>query len=150
MLPGFFLNKLSSPPNVKLPPHSCCAPAEQRLADQLPKQKRLANMPSTPGVPTCSMSGERVPFGTAGSDTVDERMGSERLQSNDVVKQRTCTLLEHLLYSHLPDPRFLRRVVAKAGGALLHRCRTRRAGAHRGRHTAQRPGRIRYPTRSRA
>src|SRR6266851_6150962 len=45
MLPGFFLNKLSSPPNVKLPPHSCCAPAEQRLADQLPKQKRLANMP---------------------------------------------------------------------------------------------------------
>src|SRR6266849_11097455 len=149
MLPGFFLNKLSSPPNVKLPPHSCCAPAEQRLADQLPKQKRLE---------ICLYAwssylfNERraSSFGIARSDTVDERMGSERLQSNDVVKQRTCTLLEHLLYSHLPDPRFLRRVVAKAGGALLHRCRTRRAGAHRGRHTAQRPGRIRYPTRSRA
>src|SRR5713226_5814226 len=146
MLPGFFLNKLSSPPNVKLPPHSCYAPAEQRLADQLPKQKRLANMPLR-----LEFNERRASsFGIARSDTVDERMGSERLQSNDVVKQRTCTLLEHLLYSHLPDPRFLRRVVAKAGGALLHRCRTRRAGAHRGRHTAQRPGRIRYPTRSRA
>jgi len=54
-------------------------------------------------------------------------MGSERLQSNDVVKQRTCTLLEHLFYSHLPDPRLLRRVQRREG-ALLHRCRTRRAG----------------------
>src|SRR6266852_742313 len=96
MLPGFFLNKLSSPPNVKLPPHSCCAPAEQRLADQLPKQKRLE---------ICLYAwssylfNERraSSFGIARSDTVDERMGSERLQSNDVVKQRTCTLLEHLL-----------------------------------------------------
>src|SRR5260370_30798395 len=134
---GLFLNTLSSPPNVKLPSHSCCAPAEQRLVDQLAKQKRWANVPSAPGVPTCSMSGERVPFGTAGSDTVDERMGSERLQSNDVVKQRTCTLLEHLLYSHLPDPRFLRRVVAMAGDALPHRFRTPRAGAHRDPHTDQ-------------
>jgi hypothetical protein len=83
MLPGFFLNKLSSPPNVELPPHSCYAPAEQRLAEQLPKQ------------------------------------GKERLQSNDVLKQRTCTLLEHLLYSHSPNPRLRRRVVAKAEHAYL-------------------------------
>ncbi len=39
------------------------------------------------------------------------------------------TLLEHLLYSHLPNPRLLRRVVAKTGRALPHRCRTRRAVA---------------------